>query len=79
MTALRSSVVLTLTVVMAAVSASGAVAVSAQQPAGMLSNWGDLETWSRYDERRDESEVGLGLQPMGKMGPKAEERRVGKE
>lgn len=70
MTALRSSVVLTLTVVMAAVSPSGAaVAVSAQQPAGMLSNWGDLETWSRYDERRDESEVGLGLQPMGKMGP----------
>ena len=45
------------------------VEIAAQQPAGMLASWGDLETWSRYDERRNESEVGLGLQPQGKMGP----------
>jgi hypothetical protein len=48
---------------------SSRMPVAAQQPAGLLASWGDLETWSRYDERRNESEVGLGLQPTGKMGP----------
>jgi hypothetical protein len=59
-------------VVAAAVSSvfpSASVPAAPQQPAGMLARWADLETWSRYDERTNETEVGLGLQPHGPSGP----------
>lgn len=49
--------------------ASGAAVIVAQQTAGMHVSWADLETWSRFDERADESEVGLGLQLQGPQGP----------
>ena len=39
-----------------------------QIAAGMLSNWKDGETWSRYLDRSDQTEVGLGLIPAGKGG-----------
>jgi hypothetical protein len=58
-----------LLVVLGLVTFAGVVrSVAAQQAAGMLASWGDMETWSRHDERADESETGLGLQLHGKTG-----------
>lgn len=52
----------------AATLAGNARSIAGQQPAGMLASWGDLETWSRHDERTDEGEAGLGLQLQGPTG-----------
>jgi hypothetical protein len=41
----------------------------AQVPAGPLATWSDLETWSAYDAEKNETDVGLGLQPVGEAGP----------
>jgi hypothetical protein len=69
MTLLRSHVVLPLVAVLGiATLAGGARSIAAQQPAGMLASWGDMETWSRHDERADEGEAGLGLQLQGPTG-----------
>jgi hypothetical protein len=70
MTVHRSRTVLLILVVLGGATLAGdARSVAAQQPAGMLSSWGDMETWSRHDERTDESETGLGLQLQGPSGP----------
>ena len=58
-----------LAVVAAPVSPHAFDTAAGQQPAGMLASWGDLETWSRHDERANETEVGLGLQLQGPTGP----------
>jgi hypothetical protein len=50
------------------VAAGGAAKVAAQLPAGMHVSWADLETWSRHDERAQETEVGLGLHLTGPSG-----------
>ena len=41
---------------------------ASQIAAGMLSNWKDGETWSRYLDLSDQTELGLGLIPAGKGG-----------
>jgi hypothetical protein len=70
MTLHRSRLVLLLIAVLGMNTLGGnASSIVAQQPAGMLASWGDMETWSRHDERNDESEVGLGLQLQGPTGP----------
>jgi hypothetical protein len=44
------------------------VAPAAQIAAGVFANWGDGETWSRYLDLSDETDIGLGLHPSGKGG-----------
>jgi len=41
---------------------------SSQVAAGQLANWGDGETWSRYLDLSDETDIGLGLHPAGRGG-----------
>jgi len=47
---------------------AGAVGVDAARPqilAGVQPNWKDLETWSHLDQTSRQTELGLGLQPIG--------------
>jgi hypothetical protein len=44
------------------------VAPAGQIAAGVFANWGDGETWSRYLDLSDETDIGLGLHPSGKGG-----------
>ena len=39
-----------------------------QIAAGVFANWGDGETWSRYLDLSDETDIGLGLHPTGRGG-----------
>jgi len=39
-----------------------------QIAAGVFANWGDGETWSRYLDLSDETDIGLGLHPSGAGG-----------
>lgn len=41
---------------------------SSQVAAGAMANWGDGETWSRYLDMSDETDIGLGLHPTGRGG-----------
>ena len=52
----------------AGVPAAAGDAAGSQIGAGFSSRWADGETWTRYHEHIDRTEVGLGLVPSGKGG-----------
>ena len=52
----------------ARVPAAAGDAAGSQIGAGFSSRWADGETWTRYHEHIDRTEVGLGLVPSGKGG-----------
>ena len=52
----------------ARVPAASGDAAGSQIGAGFSSRWADGETWTRYHEHIDRTEVGLGLVPSGKGG-----------